>query len=113
MDRNSKFEKCHSWYKVDIDGDFITKYQAVPIKKMRLKQKYHKPIIISEKPEKLVYPHGIITNLSSNFCYILAILLFIYCSLALFIPQRRIAIPGDFPIGDDLFNGSNDSLEWT
>lgn len=67
-----EFDKYKSWYKIDLDGEFITKYNDPPIRRRILKIRRKKPIVVEDlpyketvkvEPEKVLIKHNIVTRM--------------------------------------------------
>lgn len=104
------FDKHKSWYKMDIDGDFITKTSKCSLpakKKVRTTDKkirrprpvYHKPVIphekiviknIDDKPESLSKSHEFIFRLGIHLCISLGMLITAYCGFSYVLPTQII-----------------------
>lgn len=108
---NSKitiFDKHKSWYKMDIDGDFITKTSkcSLPAKKKVVTTKkvrrprpvYVKPAAlekninknVDEKPDSLSKSHEFVFRLGVHLCISLAMLITAYCGFSYVLPTQII-----------------------
>lgn len=47
-----EFDKYKSWYKIDLDGEYITKYNDPPIRRRISKICRKKPIVVEDLPYK-------------------------------------------------------------
>lgn len=104
------FDKHKSWYKLDIDGEYITKSSKTDfinyeIPKKRYSKNTQKVSKICEwkstksvyekrqKPESLSKTHSFILKASFNLCFTLIMTLAAYCGYS-YMPQSSIILNG-------------------
>ena len=91
-------EKYKSWYKVDIDGPYITKYEPQIITAINLNNINHsknmrklKKTVISnvcQPPPHLIYPHTVTANLAGKCFMLFFFIIILYCGYALLFPMK-------------------------
>lgn len=103
----NKSERHKSWYKVDIDGDFITKNQVEFIPRKKLSQlilkkpnkvntifKANSEILNATdcEPKTVANAHQTIFKLSIHFCISILMLLTAYCGFSYVLPTKVVLV---------------------